>query len=262
MKDYKNNILVIRTAELLLQTEENLKIFEMIVLNVLKFAAENTFEDEEIFELSQKIFKNNEKALFSKFSEEFFSIFNESETICSKIISFLLKQKIYDPSFCFFILQSILNTYPIIINKEVFLDLCIELCSHIEKLPDYSNLTKDLHEAIIDEGSKNLLQRINFLFLKLNRIGLDYKEILLDLKLKCSLTKDYEFFNIMSFISEFKDAPVSLSEIQYIWKKITTNEEAFLLIIKFSYHKLSLVQSSLLEIISSSPLGIPIFLKF
>ena len=99
MKDYKNNILVIRTAELLLQTEENLKIFEMIVLNVLKFAAENTFEDEEIFE----------KALLSKFSEEFFSIFNESETICSKIISFLLKQKIYDPSFCFFILQSILN---------------------------------------------------------------------------------------------------------------------------------------------------------
>ena len=259
-----DDLLVMRTAELIMQGECPEKIFEAIGLDVLEFAAEVNSHCSGFSTIFQSIFSGNERALFRQFTSKFLSVFEKSEQKCWNMISVMLAENMHDKDFCYEILEAMLLLYTHISEKHTYFELCIILSSNIDRLPDCSVLVSNLYNTIVnpDPTLKPYPEKISNLLINLGKSGLNYKEILLDMKVQCSLSRDKDFFSIISFISNFEDGPISSVEIQYIWKKLLLQEDAHRLILKLSQYKLQLVRSSLTEILVSNPNGVSIFLKF
>jgi Dopey, N-terminal len=227
IQEHPNQLLVIRAAELLLQSDCWIHIFEVVCVELLEFIAVGSFNAQELSSTYQKIFKENQEILFQKFFYSFDKIFYRSQHAFAKVVMFLLIQDIYTKDFCFKLLDYICKNYLKITNKEEYLDICVKLSKIVDKIPDFRNIVQNLHLIVIEEVHEKLLDKISSFLMNLSDIGVSYKEILLDLKLAYPLSRDSEFFSVMNFISKFKDAPISKCELNYIWKSILTNDKAY-----------------------------------
>lgn len=253
---------IIRTADLILQCETSEKIFEIICIKVLKVATLNSSVTQESFKLCQKMFKAHQQLLFVSLQLQFDEIFKESEDDFYKIIDFLLYHYVFTSIFCLDVFEFIMDKFSGITTKVKYLDLLIKLSKCLDHVPNCSSLIENLFLYVKDDEFKEYTNKVTQIIVILGEIGLKYHEILVDIKYKSSISKESDFFRIMSFIAEFKQPSVSDTEMQFIWKKLINYQEALNLILKLSQTKLEVVQSALIEILTSNPIGIDIFLTF
>ena len=253
--------IIIRTADLICGCEFGSQIFENISIELMIFIIYTKVNSSDLENLVNTLneFKN---VLLVKVLEQLENFLQMSEDLAYSMIFFIVKYNFHNGSFSFAVFEQLLFSIDYLENKLKLFEVLEKLSHCVNEIPSMSKFVLTAVEYLTRVNDPRSMQKIEEILKNFEKNSLNVSSFLLDVKKRIRINKDTEKYRLVEFLGNFKNPPISLIEMQFIWKKLLRKEEVFALILKISKHNNELINLGLLELISKSKIGFQAFLKF
>ena len=253
--------IIIRTADLICGCEFGSLIFEHISIELVIFIIYSQVNSSDLENLISTLnaFKN---VLLVKILEQLENFLQMSEDLAYSIIFFIVKHNFHNGSFSFAVFEQLLFSIDYLENKLKLFEVLEKLSHCVNEIPSMGKFVLTAVEYLTRVNDSKSMEKIEEILKNFEKNSLNVSSFLLDVKKRIRINKDTEKYRLVEFLGNFKNPPISLVEMQFVWKKILRKEEVFTLILKISKHNNELVNLGLLELIGKSKIGFQAFLKF